>query len=385
MLETEIKEIEQEIKDLCKREPDRNIIDQNKFKIEDNVNNLSYISDAIARVCNSLCKTHAAAVNLIFEEKLFIKFATKCKANNYRDSIDRIIKSMAHQSSKFILHDNFNKMKKFAFDFRNMFINENESVESIRKVNDLLYSFLDLPQDPPEYCDDCDVYFQSYKSFIHSITDEQIETLRDDKSLYSQSQFIRIIISDIIFLKTIFCSDNNFNVSNAVIQYIEPPVSNTAHPDTNLAYYLFKNGLNTKYNYIGVSHLCCIYCTLFLDSYGFLFKGTSKKLETWKFPYVEIKNESKNRKKEILELIKVQHDKFKENFDLFLEWSRSVNRSDLYSTYFTGRLRSKCQNSSEIMSNDICEYYEFNSNNIEIKRLYDTEMCECKTQENKEN
>ena len=77
MLETEIKEIEQEIKDLCKREPDRNIIDQNKFKIEDNVNNLSYISDAIARVCNSLSKTHAAAVNLIFEEKLFIKFSRK--------------------------------------------------------------------------------------------------------------------------------------------------------------------------------------------------------------------------------------------------------------------------------------------------------------------
>jgi hypothetical protein len=149
-------------------------------------------------------------------------------------------------------------MKDFAKPFSE---NKNNSAENIQKASDLCHSLQVIRENDNCYYND---FFQNYISFILSISNVLTgETFND-------LQYIRIIISDILFLKINFKAQftNIKDYDDIIIKIFKK--GNKVHPDSKLAFE-FRNS-NENNNYIGVSQLCSA-CSLILDSHGFYFSG----------------------------------------------------------------------------------------------------------------
>jgi hypothetical protein len=101
------------------------IIEQKKFCRTDYVH---YISDSLARVCNSLKSQTVTALHLDFKDnqQIVIKFATKYKIRDtiieeFKGNLKKMIKSFYDESKTYIFLDNFTRIKKFQMIFRMKF------------------------------------------------------------------------------------------------------------------------------------------------------------------------------------------------------------------------------------------------------------------------
>ncbi len=310
-------------------------------------------------------------------ETLFIKFSTKEKINAieiYKDNFKLMIKSFYDESNTYIFLDNFKRLNKFSNNFFDEFLKDlNDNHEQKKLLKELKSAASQINSD-----NNYNTYFKKYAAFIISISPDQMILLRKNKNnevmerLFKDLQYSLIIVSDMIFLKNIFKRQYNFDINKAEINILYfPPRERTrakVHPDTTLGYQL--NCFNNiKNKYIGVSHLSCILCTLFLDSYGFSFRGTSKKFEFWKFPSNYTKDPNK-------------HAAFVQKFENI---STSIEKKEQIQ-FLKDEPISICQNWYGIMAIEICDYkkilHSFASQmNINIiEHLYNTQNC-CKDEE----
>lgn len=155
--------------------------------------------------------------------------------------------------------------------------------------------------------------------------------------------FDLIVLSDIF--KRHFIKGSNFSVAE-----IDITNNRKIHPDSKLACGIINQN---KDKYIGIYHLCCIYCAMFLDSYGFDFRGRSPKFEKhWKLSHnVDLDAEN--------------HINFMTKVDL-LNNQVSSNPPAYSNNYFKNRTLDNC------MKTCIFKYYEsnnFNSYNFMLSNL----------------
>ncbi len=201
--------------------------------------------------------------------------------------------------------------------------------------------------------DEYNTYFKKYAAFIISISLEQMNKLRNYgndevlERLWKDFQYSRIIVSDIIFLKNIFQRIYDIDITKAdiiKIVYCPPAINGNVHPDTILGYELY-NSYNIENKYIGVSHLCCILCSLFLDTYGFSFRGTSKRFEFWLYPVCYSPNTE-------------EHEHLQQAFAEKFKYLKTSVKQKQEIKFLTGEQLSSCKNWSDIMAIEICKYYE---------------------------
>ena len=277
-----------------------------------------------------------------------------------RCELNRIIQYLNGEGECFINNDIFTKMIKFANEFIERFVAD----DNIRRhVEDIFIICGQMKED------NFSPSFNLYKTFIKAIPMAQMEELRNDvnQKLWTDLQYIRIIISDILFLKIIFrIQFNTFEINNVQINYIG--TGRKVHPDSKLARELQNSAYQN--NYIGVSHLCCIICSLFMDLCGFSFAGISKRLEPWTVPTDNI-----------------NHIAFE---NLLRDLNQHIQNKH-YDYHPYNRHISNCLNCSDIISNDICEFHRIihhlgiellNDINDELRgllndleTLYNTQRC----------
>ena len=169
-------------------------------------------------------------------------------------------------------------------------------------------------------------------------------------------KYIDLLILPDIF-KRHFIKGANFSV-NA----IDITNNHAIHPDTKLAC-----GINQNENiYIGISHLCCVYCSMFLDAYGFDFRGRSPKFErNWKLSS-KVDLSTENHKNFMIKITD-------------LNVKIACGTPAYSNNYFKNRTLDNCKRASIIVSDDIChlfKYYEsnnFDEYNFILKNLDNTE------------
>ena len=253
-----VNDLEKGITEKTAKKQARNIITQNKF--ERNI--LQIISDSLSRLLNNLRTTHCIGVYFDLKNEnylLRINICPKKKPDRtFEEDIKKTLKSFYRQEYVFICDGILRKMKDFAKSFSE---NNSNSAENIQKASDLCHSLQVIRENDNCYYNG---FFQNYISFILSISNVLTgETFND-------LQYIRIIISDILFLKINFKAQftNIKDYDDIIIKIFEK--GNKVHPDSKLAFE-FRNS-NENNNYIGVSQLCSA-CSLILDSHGFYFSG----------------------------------------------------------------------------------------------------------------
>lgn len=292
---------------------------------------LKVVSDSLARLINSLHKTHVIALNLEFskDEKLkklslnSINYSTKVKAKDFRAKFLNAIDYCFGDVSYF-------KSDDFEFQFQKL-------------INFLsLGGFIE--EDIESELRNC-ILFSNYSDLMVHLQDIlSYETIKFDNFdiLYPfLIKYIDLIILPDIF-KRHFIKGSNFSLNEISITN-----NSKIHPDTKLACGIFNHNRDI---YIGISHLCCVYCAMFLDSYGFDFRGRSSKFEkNWKLsPNVDLNAEN--------------HKGFMTKVDDLI--TQVTCSSPAYSNnYFKNRKLDKCNKTCNIVSDDICHYLKYYETN----------------------
>ena len=133
------------------------------------------------------------------------------------------------------------------------------------------------------------------------------------------------------------------------LEIIEVENKKGAHPDSQLANEIRLNNIQGVSIYIGLSQLCCILCSLFVDLIGFEFRGLAHKFEkNWELPTnadLATRESFTKRIEEFVEIMKQQQNKVP------------------FSVEFENRTKDNCQQASETVSDDLCLYLNYYKNN----------------------
>ena len=139
-------------------------------------------------------------------------------------------------------------------------------------------------------------------------------------------------------------------------------IDKKVHPDRKLAVAIHENicKINTNNNtrlYVGVSHLCCVFCSLFLDTHMMDFRGRSGQMEKWVLPDSVKEIESPS------EIIQLNEIFFKKYNDLILTHKKSISEATQDQpfdfTYTSEKTGDKCQRASGFISDDISKYINY--------------------------
>lgn len=304
---------------------------------------LKVASDSLARLANSLHKTHVTALNLEF---------TKDEASK-KLSLNRI-----NYSTK-------NKARDFEAEFLNA-IDYCFGDVSVFKSDDLDFSIgklIDSLSLGGFLEEDIEAEFRNViLGNDYNVLMMYLQNILSDKTINIDNFdiFYPLIIKyfDLIVLPDIF-KRHFIKGSNFSLVEIDITNNRKIHPDTKLACEIINQN---KDKYIGISHLCCVYCAMFLDSYGFDFRGRSPKFEKhWKLsPNVDLNAEN--------------HINFMAKVDL-LNNQVNFNPPAYSNNYFKNRTLDNCIKTCIIVSDDICHYFKyyesnnFNSYNFMLSNL----------------
>ena len=241
------------------------------------------ITNCLARVFNSSGRdfTRCVAINISYEntEKLQINnihYAFK----NYQKKKQFDPVFWMNKIIFYLVEKNPEKTDKFIHD------------RSKKIIKNLLENILEL-----EHVKENDVKRKTLNELItntekndNDFVDSIKKNFLDDDTLnlnLTQSKHIYplMILVDFIILKDLFLRYDIQIKSDNLFLDKGVPISNV-HPDSNLVFHLSTPNQNENlYKYIGASFLCCTFCSLFLDSYGYQYRGRSKKFENdWKLP-----------------------------------------------------------------------------------------------------
>ena len=170
--------------------------------------------------------------------------------------------------------------------------------------------------------------------------------------------YLMFIYCDFLFLRDIF--QRHFSLS-CEFKIEEIICSNDIHPDFQIACKIKESNDKTLQQYIGVSQLCCVFCSLFIDSIGLDFRGVAKKYE---------------KKWNLEPTIDIDIDSFKKQLKNFNEMI--LKTEPVYEISFLRcRWDDQCQHAYVTISDDLClflEYYnrnEFSDLKFFIKDLND--------------
>jgi hypothetical protein len=151
---------------------------------------------------------------------------------------------------------------------------------------------------------------------------------------------------------------NNFPIDDETFIELIPIDFEKQHPDTVMASKIIDN--NSLNKYIGVSFLCCIFCSIYLESCGFRFRGRCKRFyRDWGIPANT-------------------NDDFTKNLDLF---RKNIEKQENGTVEFSDRDRGECIDHFcpqiyELYSDDICQFYDFLYLKFKSGRSYLTRIYE---------
>lgn len=201
---------------------------------------------------------------------------------------------------------------------------------------------------------DCEYFNYLYKSINIIIdTSKYVKFLIADIKLFGEFYYIVIIYLDTLIIRDIFF---RYFIKDKNLEIIYVPSNNNCHPDSTLAFYIsfnLNNDYEFKSKYVGLSHFCCLFCSLFLESYGLDFRGISNKFDSkWILP-LEVKINS-------------------DEHTMFMKMVNQLNYqiSPIESKLPTQRLFDLCQQASGFISDDICHYLAYYKVNLDISHHF---------------
>jgi hypothetical protein len=126
-------------------------------------------------------------------------------------------------------------------------------------------------------------YFSCLKNQVKliSMLEDEKTPENDRKALH----YCIIIASDIFVLPDIFKRHFILDEGFSIQPIVKSENDKNIHPDSLLASALWHKDNPVSNRYIGTTFLCCIYCSIFLDSHGCEFSGISEEFEIlWQIP-----------------------------------------------------------------------------------------------------
>lgn len=183
---------------------------------------------------------------------------------------------------------------------------------------------------------DCE-YFERLYDSIKIILNGFFTYMKANQKLLDRFHYMVIIYLDTLIIRDIF---SRYFIKNKDLKTQFVATEEKCHPDSALALSSLLNCDRAKY--IGISHFCCSYCSLFLEIHGLDFRGISNKFDTkWKLP-------SKTNSKEQSIFMTMLHNI---NYEISpIEISMSTQRSI-----------DSCKKASGFISDDLCLYYKYYS------------------------
>lgn len=226
-----------------------NLVQQLKFVYGDEI--FIIISDALARISNDLLNTRVTALYLVVSQKRDklsldeIHFASKLNQESQANRIKEIINYCFDQDNTiervFVAPSFKNRVKIFLSEL------DKDKTEKIFDSN----SFNTRT--------DRDFLVNLYNS-IELVLKSYGEYLKSNPKILQTFHYIVIIYLDMLIIKDIL--SRNFVKNDGLrIQPVNTTERN-CHPDASLALYISSN-INHEFKYIGLSHLCCAYCSTF--------------------------------------------------------------------------------------------------------------------------
>jgi hypothetical protein len=294
---------------------------------------LKIISDALARISNGFKQTRVTALYLIFSKKGDklsldeIHFTNKINHENQENTINGIINYCFDQN-------NANEQNFITPDFkRNVkdFFSDISKESEFKGIFDSI--FLNIENE-----NDCE-YFERLYDSIKIILNGFITYMTANQKFLKRFHYIVIIYLDTLIIRDIF---SRYFIKNKDLKIQFVATENKCHPDSALALYLSSSSLLNcdRSKYIGISHFCCSYCSLFLDIHGLDFRGISNKFDTkWKLP------SNTNSKEQNIFMTKLDNI----NYEI---WPIEISMS-------TQRSIDSCKKASGFISDDLCLYYKY--------------------------
>ena len=261
-----IENLQKNIENLRNNE-ERNVIEQVKY-----VSSIQEIlSDSFAQICNDFREAHVLAVNLVFDNSTLIEinYSTKFKWKSHNEQIQTIVSYLfcTEYTKRFII---LNTKEKFLNFFK---INQ-QHYDALLYYN-LKTSIIN---------NDNDKYVLNNVCKLLICTTKEIIQIFKESNQFFEFYHLIILFLNYLVLRDIFTRNYKKSNSLKINQYVDiagKKKDKKVHPDSKLA--LAINHPFTR-KYIGVSHLCCIYCTMFLDCHSIDFRGRSKQYEKWMIP-----------------------------------------------------------------------------------------------------
>jgi hypothetical protein len=258
-------------------EADKNIIRQVKYHADSN--KLNWINDIFAQIANNFYIAHATAVNLVFNSKTLteINFSTKMKWREHIGEIRNLLNYLFGENiDQFIFEATREKFKKFIKKYNNNIDMDLYGlfIKSLDKNDD--YGFI-----------------QYVGEIFVNLNENTIVQIKSDPYAIKEFYHLIVLFLDYLILPDIFMREFRKDMNTEIIinQYCHTikRSDKKTHPDSKLAVAIRENCTNIEDNadnriYIGVSHLCCVFCSVFLSTHLIDFRGRSGQFEKWNIP-----------------------------------------------------------------------------------------------------
>jgi hypothetical protein len=250
----------------------QNIIRQVKYLVE--LNRLYWINDRFAQISNNSFTAHVTAVHLVFDCKTLVEvnFSTKFKWKDHKKENQNLLNYLFVGSIKqFIIRDTRKKFKIFFIKYRNNF--ESQLIDDLENTFDNA---------------DDNAFLRCIYELLMALSENTIEAIKKEPLSINQLHHLIIIFFDYLILPDIFMREFKRSTNLQINQYCYTIRASDikTHPDSKLAVAVHSRytGIVDNRIYIGVSHLSCLFCSIFLDTHAIDFRVRSGQLEKWKIP-----------------------------------------------------------------------------------------------------
>ena len=328
------------------------LIQQKKFVYSDtcplmkfeNLNDFGpkIISDCLARIFNCLRKNQVTSICFSFSKddsnkqasKIQIdklNFSSKKQSLSQKDTIKKILDYFFEKTS-----DEINFIDSISEKFSRLVQNLKENDKLDQTLKERL-DFFEMNNEKIKNNQILDLFFELMES-----NDLNLQTNESSNRDYKiDLYYLMVFFCDFLFLKDILM--RHYSLSND-FEIEEIFALNNTHPDIQIARKIHSSNENLQ-KYVGVSQLCCAFCSIYIDFLDLDFRGIAKKYEkNWQLPS------------------NLAPSSFKSHLNTF---SNIVSQHEPPFTvsFIRNRLLDRCQNASVTVSDDLCLFLDYYTQN----------------------